>query len=353
MANIPHKVIGNIGFYQRREVKDILAYLKFSDNPKDEQAFFRSISVPKRGIGNSTNDKIISYAEENDITILETLETDLKFLSKSRAAVDRYIQLIHDIIKCESIRDKIELILNTIKYKEYLQSLGEEPDIIDRKMENIDELISDAVRFEEQNGSSLSDFLASAALVSSNDEEDIEGSVKLMTMHAAKGLEFKLVFLTGLEEGLFPLGNEDGEANIEEERRLCYVGVTRAMETLYITRARSRIRGGRHNQSPESRFLSELQFGRSFKFNKGSTNNTFKNRSGNYADYIKNSSNYEKKEYNDDNTASFKASSKVYHSVFGEGTVLFSEGSGENEKVTVHFKKEGVKKIIANFLEKA
>ncbi len=353
MANIPHKVIGNIGFYQRREVKDILAYLKFSDNPKDEQAFFRSISVPKRGIGNSTNDKIISYAEENDITILETLETDLKFLSKSRAAVDRYIQLIHDIIKCESIRDKIELILNTIKYKEYLQSLGEEPDIIDRKMENIDELISDAVRFEEQNGSSLSDFLASAALVSSNDEEDIEGSVKLMTMHAAKGLEFKLVFLTGLEEGLFPLGNEDGEANIEEERRLCYVGVTRAMETLYITRARSRIRGGRHNQSPESRFLSELQFGRSVKFNKGSTNNTFKNRSGNYADYIKNSSNYEKKEYNDDNTASFKASSKVYHSVFGEGTVLFSEGSGENEKVTVHFKKEGVKKIIANFLEKA
>lgn len=353
MANIPHKVIGNIGFYQRREVKDILAYLKFSDNPKDEQAFFRSISVPKRGIGNSTNDKIISYAEENDITILETLETDLKFLSKSRAAVDRYIQLINDIIKCESIRDKIELILNTIKYKEYLQSLGEEPDIIDRKMENIDELISDAVRFEEQNGSSLSDFLASAALVSSNDEEDIEGSVKLMTMHAAKGLEFKLVFLTGLEEGLFPLGNEDGEANIEEERRLCYVGVTRAMDTLYITRARSRIRGGRHNQSPESRFLSELQFGRSFKFNKGSTNNTFKNRSGNYADYIKNSSNYEKKEYNDDNTASFKASSKVYHSVFGEGTVLFSEGIGENEKVTVHFKKEGVKKIIANFLEKA
>ena len=102
-------------------------------------------------------------------------------------------------------------------------------------MENIDELISDAVRFEEQNGSSLSDFLASAALVSSNDEEDIEGSVKLMTMHAAKGLEFKLVFLTGLEEGLFPLGNEDGEANIEEERRLCYVGVTRAIAIIFLT----------------------------------------------------------------------------------------------------------------------
>lgn len=353
MENIPHKVIGNIGFYQRREIKDILAYLKFSDNPKDEQSFFRSISVPKRGIGNSTNDKIISYAEENNITILETLETDLKFLAKNRAAVDRYTALIHDVIKCESIKEKIELILDTIKYKEYLKNLGEEPDVIERKIENIDELISDAVRFEEQSGSSLSDFLASAALISSNDEEDIEGSVKLMTIHAAKGLEFKLVFLTGLEEGLFPLGNEDGDANIEEERRLCYVGITRAMETLYITRARSRLRGGRHTQSPESRFLNELQYGKSFKFNKGSTNNTFKNRSGNYADYIKNTSNSEKKEYNDDDKASFPASSKVYHSVFGEGIVLFSEGSGENEKVTVHFKKEGVKKIIANFLEKA
>lgn len=353
MENIPHKVIGNIGFYQRREIKDILAYLKFSDNPKDEQSFFRSISVPKRGIGNSTNDKIISYAEENNITILETLETDLKFLAKNRAAVDRYTALIHDVIKCESIKEKIELILDTIKYKEYLKNLGEEPDVIERKIENIDELISDAVRFEEQSGSSLSDFLASAALISSNDEEDIEGSVKLMTIHAAKGLEFKLVFLTGLEEGLFPLGNEDGDANIEEERRLCYVGITRAMETLYITRARSRLRGGRHTQSPESRFLNELQYGKSFKFHKGSTNNTFKNRSGNYADYIKNTSNSEKKEYNDDDKASFPASSKVYHSVFGEGIVLFSEGSGENEKVTVHFKKEGVKKIIANFLEKA
>ena len=353
MANIPHKVIGNIGFYQRKEVKDILAYLKFSDNPKDEQSFFRSISVPKRGIGNSTNDKIISYADENNITILEALEADLKFLAKNRAAVDRYVTLIHDVIKCESIKEKIELILETVKYKDYLQSLGEEPDVIERKIENIDELISDAVRFEEQNGSSLSDFLASAALISSNDDKDVEGSVKLMTIHASKGLEFKVVFLTGLEEGLFPLGNEEGEANIEEERRLCYVGVTRAMETLYITRARSRLRGGRHTQAAESRFLGELKYGKSFKFNKGSTKNTFTNKSGNYADYIKNTSNSEKKEYNDDSKASFPASSKVYHTVFGEGIVLYSEGSGEHEKVTVNFKREGLKTIIANFLEKA
>ncbi len=352
-ANIPYKVIGNIGFYQRREIKDILAYLKFSDNPKDAQSFFRSISVPKRGIGNSTNDKIISYAEENDITILETLETDLKFLSKSRAAVDRYIQLIHDIIKCERIKDKIELIIDTIKYKEYIHHLDEELDILKSKEENINMLISEADDFDEKSGSSLSDFLANTTLLASSDTESAENTVKLMTMHAAKGLEFKLVFLTGLEEGLFPLSDENGYIDdIEEERRLCYVGVTRAMETLFLTSARYRKNKGFPVYPKPSSFLSELQFGRSFKFNKGSTKNTFTNKSGNYADYIKNTSNSEKKEYNDDNSASFKTSSKVYHTVFGEGIVLFSEGSGENEKVTVLFKKEGVKKIIANFLEK-
>ena len=219
-------------------------------------------------------------------------------------------------------------------------------------MENLDELVSDAVRFEESSGSSLQDFLASAALVTSSDE-DAEHSVKLMTMHAAKGLEFKIVFLTGLEEGLFPLGNEEGDANIEEERRLCYVGVTRAMEILYITRAVNRMRKGRHNHSIASRFLGELQFGAAFKFNKGKTQNTFTNINGNYADYIKNTTNSQKKEYNNDNSAAFSSSTKVRHSVFGEGVVLFSEGSGENEKVTVHFKKAGIKKIIAKFLEPA
>lgn len=352
MANIAHKVVGNIGFYQRKEVKDILSYLKFSSNKRDAQAFMRSIITPKRGIGNSSIDKIISYAEDNDIDIMQALNADLKFLAKHRQAVERYISLIKNIEDIESIHKKIEYIIDAVNYKEILKSSGEEADVIDRKMENLDELISDAVRFEESSGYSLADFLASAALVTSSDE-DAEHSVKLMTMHAAKGLEFKIVFLTGLEEGLFPLGNEEGDANIEEERRLCYVGVTRAMEILYITRAVNRMRKGRHNHSIASRFLGELQFGAAFKFNKGKTQNTFTNINGNYADYIKNTTNSQKKEYNNDNSAAFSSSTKVRHSVFGEGVVLFSEGSGENEKVTVHFKKAGIKKIIAKFLEPA
>lgn len=350
-AGIPHKVVGNIGFYQRKEVKDILSYLKFSSNKRDTQSFIRSITTPKRGIGNSSIDKILSYAEDNDIDIMQALNADLKFLAKHRATIERYIAIINKTEEIHSIPEKIKYIIDALNYKEYLKGLGEEADVIDRKMENLDELVSDAVRFEESSGSSLQDFLASAALVTSSDE-DAEHSVKLMTMHAAKGLEFKIVFLTGLEEGLFPLGNEEGDANIEEERRLCYVGVTRAMETLYITRAVNRMRKGRHNHSIASRFLGELQFGAAFKFSKGKTQNTFTNINGKYADYIKSTTNSQKKEYNN-SSAVFAPSAKVRHSVFGEGVVLFSEGSGNEEKVTVHFKKAGIKKIIAEFLEPA
>ena len=351
MKNIAHKVVGNIGFYQRREVKDILSYLKFSSNKRDTQSFIRSITTPKRGIGNSSIDKILSYAEDNDIDIMQALNADLKFLAKHRAAIERYTAIINKTEGIHSIPEKIKYIIDALNYKEYLKGLGEEADVIDRKMENLDELVSDAVRFEESSGSSLQDFLASAALVTSSDE-DAEHSVKLMTMHAAKGLEFKIVFLTGLEEGLFPLGNSEGETNIEEERRLCYVGITRAMETLYITRAISRMRQGRRNAGTASRFLGELQYGAAFKFNKGKTQNTFTNINGKYADYIKSTTNSQKKEYND-SSAVFAPSAKVRHSVFGEGVVLFSEGSGNEEKVTVHFKKAGIKKIIAEFLEPA
>lgn len=349
--SIPHKVVGNIGFYQRKEVKDILSYLKFSSNKKDAHAFIRSITTPKRGIGNSTIDKVSSYAEDNEIDIVQALNADLKYLVKHRATLERYLSIIKHIEEIESIAEKVKYVIEAINYHELLKSNGEEPDTIERKMQNLDELIADAVRFQEANGSSLADFLASAALVTSGDEES-ESSVKLMTMHAAKGLEFKIVFLTGLEEGLFPLGNDEGETNIEEERRLCYVGITRAMETLYITRARNRLRRDKHNHAEASRFLGELQYGAAFKFNKGKTNNTFTNKNGNYADYIKNTTNSEKKEYNNSN-AVFSPSEKVVHSVFGEGVVLFSEGSNEHEKVTVHFKKAGIKKIIAKFLEHA
>lgn len=284
--SIPHKVVGNIGFYQRKEVKDILSYLKFSSNKKDAHAFIRSITTPKRGIGNSTIDKVSSYAEDNEIDIVQALNADLKYLVKHRATLERYLSIIKHIEEIESIAEKVKYVIEAINYHELLKSNGEEPDTIERKMQNLDELVADAVRFQEANGSSLADFLASATLVTSGDEES-ESSVKLMTMHAAKGLEFKIVFLTGLEEGLFPLGNDEGETNIEEERRLCYVGITRAMETLYITRARNRLRRDKHNHAEASRFLGELQYGAAFKFNKGKTNNTFTNKNGNYADYGK------------------------------------------------------------------
>ncbi len=350
IANIAHKVVGNIAFYQRREIKEILSYLRFANNLHDTQSFFKCITTPKRGIGNSTIDKIVAYAEENQISILEALNSDLKFLAKHKQTIERFTDIIEMINKQESIKDKIEYIIENINYEDYLKSSGEEPDIINSRLENIHELISDAVRFEEYSSSSLTEFLSSVALTTSSDE-DSEFTVKLMTMHAAKGLEFKIVFLTGLDEGLFPLGNiEDNEVNIEEERRLCYVGVTRAMDILYLSRATNRLQSGKHRQHTASRFLDELQGRKSFKFNKGKTNNTYTNVNGKYADYIKNTSISEKKEYNND-MAVFLPSTPVYHNVFGDGIVLFSEGAGDKEAVTVHFKKSGIKKIVATFLK--
>ncbi len=335
--NIAHKVIGSVAFYQRKEIKDILAYLRFSNNLYDAQSFFRSITTPKRGLGNSTIDKVIANAEENGIDILTSLNYDTKFLEKHKPAIEKYTSIIKNVIEIKSIKEKIEYIIEAVNYDDYLKSTNDEYEMYIQRLENINELISDAVRFEEDNGDSLADFLSSTALSTSSDE-DAEFSVKLMTIHAAKGLEFKVVFLTGLEEGLFPLYNKEEESNIEEERRLCYVAVTRAMETLYISRACIRKRKGENKKNTNSRFFLELQGKKTAYYSKKITPDA------------KNSSISENKEYNN-SEAVFSPSASVRHSVFGDGIVLYSEGTGDNEQVTVHFKKSGIKQIVARFLE--
>ncbi len=339
--NIAYKVVGSVGFYQRMEIKDIVSYLRFSNNLLDEQSFFRSITTPKRGIGNATIDKIIAYAKENNISILESLDSDMKALQRHRQVLDDYSKLIKNITAKKSLKEKVEYVIEHSNYTNYLKGRNEEQEIFQQRLENIDELISDAARFDEESNSSLTDFLASAALVSSNDE-DAEFSVKLMTIHAAKGLEFKIVFLTGLEEGLFPLYHKEGEENkdsiIEEERRLCYVAVTRAMDMLYLSMVYERMKKGENVRCAQSRFFLELK-GKKYQYSSKKSKKD-----------VKNTSISENKEYNN-NMAEFSPSTSVSHSVFGIGTVLFSEGSGENEKVTVHFKKSGIKQIAARFLK--
>lgn len=345
-AGIPYKVIGGTGFYQRREIKDILSYLRFYDNVFDEVSFRRSIKNPSRSIGDASIDKIVAYAAEKSLDLLNGLkECFSSFSTNRRPALENYIETIEGLREIKSIRDKIDYIVKKTNYEEYLKQF-EEPDEASRRLDNVMELYSAATAFEESSPlATLTDFLSNTALVTVDDEKQTSGVVKLMTMHAAKGLEFTTVFLTGLEEGLFPLASAEGEGNLEEERRLCYVGFTRAKDKLYLTRVNSRLQYGRRQLSVPSRFLREAGvlgggyagqqpnivkkdvFSTNIMYNKGSGG---KLASG--------------------GGAAFPVSTKVSHSVFGDGIVIASDGAGASEKVTVQFRKSGIKKILAGFL---
>lgn len=340
---IAYKVIGGIGFYQRREIKDILSYLRFFDNKYDEASFRRSIKNPPRGLGDAGIDKVIQFSIDNNIDLLQALES-VPVSKKIVENIKNYIETIKGLENIELIKDKIDYVITLSEYHDYLKQFEEE-DEASRRADNIEELYSAAAAFQDENKkATLSDFLANTALVTSSDEES-HGSVKLMTIHAAKGLEFDIVVLTGLEENIFPVGSAIDEDNIEEERRLCYVGITRAKKELYITRTSSRYHFGRRQLSTPSRFLKDMDKDNSeYAYKK---NNEYKNN-----DFFSNNSEPVKISYTQSSSkAKFPISSKVNHAVFGDGVVVGSEGSGTSEKVLVHFKKGGMKKILAGFLK--
>ena len=249
-ANIPYKIVGGVNFYSRKEIKDILAYLKTIDNGKDDLAVRRIINVPKRGIGNVTLAKVQAYADSRDISFFEALEEagEIPGLGKAALKIQPFVHLIHEIrlsLADMSIQDLIQAILDKTGYAEDLKN--EDTDESEARLENIDEFINKAVTYEEgAEEPNLSGFLEEVALVADIDSvEDGDNRVLLMTLHSAKGLEFPYVYLAGMEDGLFPsymsIAADDPTEEIEEERRLCYVGITRAMKELTITCARCRM----------------------------------------------------------------------------------------------------------------
>lgn len=344
---LAYKVTGGTGFYQRREIKDILSYLRFYDNRYDAVSFRRSVKNPGRGIGDASIDKIAAFASANNMDLLRALG-EVGGTARTAASLKDYISVIEGLDGASGIKDKIDYVVEKTDYPEYLKQF-EEPDEASRRIDNIMELYSAAAAFQEQEpGASLADFLASTALVTSGDESS-SGAVRLMTMHTAKGLEFKTVFLTGMEEGLFPLSSAEmeGETGIEEERRLCYVGITRAMEELYITRASSRFQYGSRRLAMPSRFLRELEGKAAFRPGEKKPD-ALSGAGGSYADYA--GKNPPAASAGERDGVRFPVSSRVRHSVFGDGVVIASEGSGPSEKATVQFKKFGIKKILAGFL---
>ena len=269
---IPCKVIGNINFYQRKEIKDILAYLKTIDNGSDGIAVRRILNVPKRGIGDTTVSHLQDFADRNDCTFYDALTYAEKIPSVKRAAakIQEFTELIEAYRKraaepgC-SLKKLVSDLLSDLDYEEELRN--EDPESFDDRQGNISELIN-AITYYEENAEeppTLGGYLSDVSLVSDLDSvEENPDYVVLMTVHSAKGLEFNQVFLAGMEDGLFPSSmsiDEETRIGVEEERRLCYVGITRAKKHLFLSRANQRMVRGETTFYPESRFISELKKG--------------------------------------------------------------------------------------------
>lgn len=369
--NIKYRVVGNVSFYQRKEIKDILGYIKYTVNQKDEQAFRRIINLPKRGIGDATVDKIIIIAIEKKISIWEVIENIHLYMSgRIVAPIQNFVTLIKSFIIAVKSEDAFEAATKIAKNSGLLKELYDDKAIESRnKYENVQELLNGIKEFVVNKASedkSIASFLQDIALLTgADDENDNKDFVTLMTIHMAKGLEFKNVFVVGMEEDLFPsqmmLGSN---TDLEEERRLFYVAITRSENKLWLSYALSRFRFGKSKTCEPSRFLEEID-PRFLKINQKHTN-TFStsgapsNRSVQYTkSFISNvqSANSNPNQivhkpsadFIPDDTSGLVEGMKIEHSKFGFGTVSKIEVQDTNRKALIEFERVGMKTLLLNF----
>jgi len=258
--NIPYVIVGGISFYQRREIKDILSFLRLLISPSDSISFARTVNLPKRGIGQKTIEKIRHFADTHDISILKAAK-EAPLPPRTKAKLDTYLTTLAELKQISKNCSLKELVIQTIEQTEYLSVLTSDRETYEDRKQNLDELIAKATEWENTaKDPSLRTFLEELSLKSQLDEAVLSHDrVNLMTLHNGKGLEFPLVFLVGLEEDLLPHINAKGDMSaIEEERRLCYVGMTRAKEFLYLTHCRFRYIWGMQRLQKASRFLSDI-----------------------------------------------------------------------------------------------
>ena len=362
-ANIPYKIVGGVNFYSRKEIKDILAYLKTIDNGKDDLAVRRIINVPKRGIGNVTLAKVQAYADSRDISFFEALEEagEIPGLGKAALKIQPFVHLIHEMrlsLADMSMQDLIQAILDKTGYAEELKN--EDTDESKARLENIDEFINKAVTYEEgAEEPNLSGFLEEVALVADIDSaEDGDNRVLLMTLHSAKGLEFPYVYLAGMEDGLFPsymsIAADDPTEEIEEERRLCYVGITRAMKELTITCARCRMVRGETQYNNVSRFVreipSELLARKSVMPREPKKPEVPQNTSYQKAKEAFRTKTFDPQQFKvvKADKLDYTVGDQVSHVKFGKGTVLEITEGGRDYEVKVDFERFGVKKMFAS-----
>jgi DNA helicase-2/ATP-dependent DNA helicase PcrA len=366
--NIPYRVAGGFSFYERAEIKDIVSYMTAALNPDDSVHLLRILNTPTRGIGRTTVDALLDRAAEREVSLWDSicgLLDDPNVAMRSRRSMEGFRGLMDDLIQSAQDMNSgelIELIIDKSGYSEMLLQEGTDEALT--RVDNIRELLNAAQESAER-GESLRDFLDNAALVSDQDQYDEQVQVTLMTLHTAKGLEFPSVFIIGMEDGLFPHSRSIEESkSLEEERRLFYVGMTRAEERLYLTASRYRRTFGTMEPmlSEVSRFLHEIppEFmdglaEASVLESEPRERTTYGGNSYNTVDAVKNFLNTKPKSGGRSGQGSGPKSGKwsqgtrVKHPKYGVGTVLRTEGSGGDAKLTVSFNNFGMKKLIARY----
>ena len=395
--NIPYKIIGGLKFYERKEIKDIISYLRLIQNTSDNLSLKRIINEPKRGIGKTSLDKIEEISNNTGISMYEIIEHAEQYgLNRVFLNSREFINSIEELRAKKDDMKISELIKETLKKSGYTKALENENTIeAENRIENLDEFLTVAIEFEDESAENkLSDFLEGITLSSDIDNmEETEDTVTLMTLHSAKGLEFPVVFLVGMEEGIFPGYKSIGEPKeLEEERRLCYVGITRAKENLFLTCSKQRTIFGSTSCNQVSRFLKEIPselldgydealgekqennnifsdskyswtYGSKDNRNMGegniktykidskepisasSSNNGFMFRT---AESFLSSLN-KKNTGNQVDLSKYKSGVRIFHKKFGEGTISNVEPEGDDLKVDINFDKVGHKRLMAKF----
>lgn len=369
LANIPYKIVGGVNFYARKEIKDLLCYLKTIDNSRDDLAVRRIINVPKRGIGATTLGRIQDYADKMSVSFYDALRVaeEVPSIGRSLSKIDGFVTFIQSLkSKAESytVRELLEEVIELTGYVAELQA--EDTDESKARIENIDELISKTESYQEameEQGqtATLSGFLEEIALIADIDSVDPDQDyVLLMTLHSAKGLEFPRVFLAGMEDGMFPSYMSiisDDRSDLEEERRLCYVGITRAMENLTLTSARQRMLRGEVQYNKVSRFVREIprelvDLGQEAQEKKKKIEEMIQaDRNLAKMKMAFETKTFKPREFKVTKAATldYEVGDTVRHIKFGVGIVKDIVDGGRDYEVTVDFDKVGIKKMFAGF----
>ena len=394
--DIPYKIVGGLKFYERKEIKDIIAYLRLIANPSDNLSLERIINEPKRGVGKTSIENVENISAENGISMYEVIKEADKYLPRIYNNTREFITVIEELRGLDVPIS--ELIKQTLNKTGYTAALKNENTVeAESRIENLEEFLTVAMEFEKESAdNSLTEFLESISLSSDTDSiEDTDNMITLMTLHSAKGLEYPVVFLVGMEDGIFP-GHKsiDNPEDIEEERRLFYVGITRAQNYLYLTFAKKRTIFGSTSYNPPSRFIKEIpaelldgyeeamqieeneeefpdskyewgynnrnNYNNNYNNNNNSKVVTYKVDNKNIQEKTQNSfqfrtaesflNNLNKKKTNGEvDLSKYKVGQRIFHKKFGEGTITKLEKESDDIKVDIQFDKVGHKRLMAKF----